>query len=60
MTSQSETMMGLLKELALLKQLDEQTEANSTSDLRTSESEARRIRREEITGQIKTLGENGN
>jgi len=59
MTSQSETMMGLLKELALLKQLDEQTEANSTSDVRTAESEARQIRREEITGQIKTLGENG-
>jgi len=60
MTSQSETMMGLLKELALLKQLDEKTEANSTSGGRTAESEARQIRREEITGQIKTLGEDGN
>jgi hypothetical protein len=54
MTTQSETMMNLLKELALLKELDGTSEALKSQD---EESEARRTRRQEITDQIKALGE---
>ena len=56
MSLQSETMMSLLKELALLKELDERSEA-SKSEGETAEFEARQNRRQEITEQIKALGE---
>jgi hypothetical protein len=52
MSAQSETMMNLLKELALLKEL----ECGSETE-KSEESEARRTRRQEITNQIKALGE---
>ena len=53
----SEAMMDLLKELALLKQLDEKSESEAGSSLQTSEFELRQDRRREITKQIKTLAE---
>jgi len=55
MSTQSETMMNLLKELALLKELD--GKAENESDAAAGEQEARRNRRREITDQIKALGE---
>jgi len=57
MSEQSETMMNLLKELALLKEQDGKSDKEPTSETETSELEARRNRREEITNQIKALGE---
>jgi hypothetical protein len=53
----SETMMDLLKELALLKQLDEKFEREAGSSLEISEFELRQDRRREIANQIKTLAE---
>jgi hypothetical protein len=50
-------MMDLLKELALLKQLDEKSEQEAGSSLPTAEFELRQHRRREITNQIKTLAE---
>jgi hypothetical protein len=47
-------MMNLLKELALLKELDEKHETGSGVD--TAELESRKNRRREITEQIKVLG----
>jgi hypothetical protein len=55
----SEAMMDLLKELALLKQLDEKSERGEGEALDISEFEVRQKRRREITDQIKALGENG-
>jgi hypothetical protein len=55
MSTQSETMVDLLKELALLKELDGKSE--SESDAAAGEQEARKNRRREITDQIKALGE---
>jgi hypothetical protein len=55
MSAQSKTMMNLLKELALLKELDGKSETES--DAAAGEQEARKIRRREITDQIKALGE---
>ncbi len=55
-TTPSEQMMDLLKELALLKQLDEKHEAGARSDVDAAELESRRKRRQEITEQIKALG----
>jgi hypothetical protein len=52
MSAQSETMMNLLRELALLKELECSSETG-----KSEESEARRTRRQEITDQIKALGE---
>ena len=57
MTSKSETMMSLLKELALLKELDEKSGPKSKSGDEVGEFEARQNRRREITDQIKALGE---
>jgi hypothetical protein len=51
-SAQSETMMNLLKELALLKELECSAETE-----KSEESDARRTRRQEITDQIKALGE---
>ncbi len=55
-TEQSEQMMELLKELAMLKQLDEK-ESGGSSDGDAAEIESREKRRREITDQIKGLGE---
>ena len=57
MTKPSEQMMELLKELALLKELDEKHEAGAASSLEPAELEIRNNRRREITDQIKLLGE---
>jgi len=53
----SELMLDLLKELALLKELDEKQHGLPTSDLEIAESERRQVRRREISDQIKALGE---
>jgi len=55
----SETMMDLLKELALLKELDSKYETGPRSELEVSEFDKRQNRRREIADQIKALGENG-
>lgn len=52
---QSEQMMELLKELAMLKKLDEK--GNGTGSEGYAELEAREERRRQITEQIKVLGE---
>ena len=52
----SELMMGLLKELSLLKQMDETYETGPKAGLDTVEFERRQKRREEIADQIKALG----
>jgi hypothetical protein len=53
-TRPSEQMMDLLKELALLKELDGKHETGSPVD--TIEIESRKSRRQEICEQIKALG----
>jgi hypothetical protein len=55
-TESSEQMMELLKELALLKKLDEK-ESGEVSDVDIAELESRENRRREISEQIKALGE---
>jgi hypothetical protein len=55
-TESSEQMMQLLKELALLKKLDEK-ESEAVSDVDIAELESRENRRREIGEQIKALGE---
>jgi hypothetical protein len=57
MSVPSETMMGLLKELALLKELDSKDKGGPRSEPEVSEFEQRKNRRREITDQIKALGE---
>ena len=57
MSEQSETMMNLLKELALLKELDEKSDKEPTSETEALELDARQNRRREITDQIRDLGE---
>ena len=57
MSEQSETMMNLLKELALLKESDEKSDTEPTSETEALELEARQNRRREITDQIRDLGE---
>jgi hypothetical protein len=52
----SEQMMDLLKELALLKRMDEDETSGEGSDLEIAERESREKRRHEITEQIKSLG----
>jgi hypothetical protein len=56
-TESSEQMMELLKELALLKQLDEKEERGEISDENITDLESRENRRREIADQIKALGE---
>ncbi|HVR24433.1 MAG TPA: hypothetical protein VMU26_14055 [Candidatus Polarisedimenticolia bacterium] len=56
-TKPSEQMMDLLKELALLKGLDQKYDAGSRTDLETTEFEGRQSRRREISDQIKELAE---
>jgi len=53
----SEVMMSLLKELALLKDLDEMSKSRAESELEVSEFEQRQNRRREITDQIKALAD---
>jgi hypothetical protein len=55
-TQSSEQMMDLLKELALLKQLDEKHETGAGLEVDIAELESRQNRRREITEQIKVLG----
>jgi hypothetical protein len=50
-------MMDLLKELALLKELDQKYGAGSRTDPETTEFEGRQSRRREISDQIKELAE---
>jgi hypothetical protein len=52
---QSEEMMELLKELAMLKKMDKKEGGGSSED--AAELESREKRRREITDQIKVLGE---
>jgi len=54
-TESSEQMKQLLKELAQLKKLDE--ESGTVSDGDIAELESRENRRREISEQIKALGE---
>ena len=55
-TKPSEQMMDLLKELSLLKELDEEHETGSASGIDSAELESRKKRRHEICEQIKALG----
>jgi hypothetical protein len=55
-TKPSEEMMTLLKELALLKDLDEKHKVGTGLDVDTAELESRKHRRLEIAEQIKALG----
>jgi hypothetical protein len=54
-TESSQQMMDLLKELAMLKELDEKHETGG-SDVDTADLESRKKRRHEICEQIKALG----
>jgi hypothetical protein len=55
-TESSQQMMDLLKELAMLKELDEKHESASGSGVDTAELESTKKRRHEICEQIKALG----
>ncbi len=55
-TESSQQMMDLLKELAMLKELDEKPETGLGSDVDTADLESRKKRRHEICEQIKALG----
>lgn len=52
----SEVMLDLLKELALLKEMDQLTAEAPPSTTERTEFEARQRRRNEIEAQIKALG----
>ncbi len=56
-TKNSELMLELLKELALLKELDEKQPGQLRSDAGNAELEGRQRRRREISNQIKALAE---
>jgi hypothetical protein len=53
----SELMMDLLKEMALLKQLDDDYEKGQKSHPENNEFDARKTRRREIGEQMKALAE---
>jgi hypothetical protein len=53
MTGQSDSMMNLLKELALIKEQESASPGTHTAE----DWEARRARRQQITDQIRALGE---
>jgi len=55
-TTPSEQMMDLLKELALLKELEQKHETGLGSEVDSAELESRKKRRHEICEQIKLLG----
>jgi hypothetical protein len=54
-TESSDLMMDLLKELAMLKELDRNDKPEPASEV--TESELRKQRRREIADRIKALGE---
>lgn len=56
----SDVMMDLLKELSLLKDLDQQYEGRGKTEREIAEFEERQTRRRQITDQIKALGEPAN
>lgn len=56
----SDVMMDLLKELSLLKDLDQRYEGGSRTEREIAEFEERQTRRRQITDQIKALGEPAN
>ena len=56
----SDAMMDLLKELSLLKDLDQQYEGGAKTEREITEFEERQTRRRQITDQIKALGEPAN
>jgi hypothetical protein len=51
----SELMMGLLQELAMLKELDKKYESGGRSEVDTAEFGGRQRRRQEISDQMKAL-----
>lgn len=53
----SDVMIDLLKELALLKDLDQKYDGGARTERETLEFEERQNRRRQITDQIKALGE---
>jgi hypothetical protein len=56
-TKPSELMLDLLKELKLIKELDQQYEKGSRSRVEVVEFESRENRRREISDQMKALAE---
>ena len=56
-TKPSELMLDLLKELALIKELDQQYEKGPRSKVAVVEFESRENRRREISDQMKALAE---
>jgi hypothetical protein len=56
-TKNSELMLELLKELAVLKELDEKQQGIPKSGIRNAEFEGRQRRRLEISERIKALAE---
>jgi hypothetical protein len=54
-TKPSDLMMGLLKELAVIKELDKEYESQPKSERDIAEFESRQRRRQEISDQMKTL-----
>lgn len=57
MSAKSSELLDLLKELALLKELDEQHGGKTKSESEIAEFEDRQNRRREISDQIKALAE---
>jgi hypothetical protein len=56
-TKPSELMLDLLKELTLIKVLDQQYEKGPRSGVEVVEFESRENRRREISGQMKALAQ---
>jgi hypothetical protein len=56
----SDVMMDLLKELALLRDLDQKYDEGSRTKREIAEFEERQTRRRQITDQIKALAEPAN
>jgi hypothetical protein len=54
-TNPSDMIMDLLKELALIKELDKNHEAAMGTQSENADFEARQVRRREIATQIKSL-----
>jgi hypothetical protein len=56
----SDVMMDLLKELVLLKDLDQKYDEGSRTKRKIAQFEERQTRRQQITDQIKALAEPAN
>ena len=56
MSAKGTEMMGLLQELALLKHQDAKCEGELKNEVEHREFENRKLRRQEISQQIRTLG----